>query len=163
MRRAMLAAGLAACLAGVLAIPTASVGGPAGGEIRVDQAWIRPTPSHAPTAAGYAVITNRDRWPDTFLGASSPAADRVELHHMMMDRGIMSMKPVPGGVTLSPGGSIDLQRAGYHLMFIHPHRPFRPGEHVPVVLRFQRAGDVRAEFIVGDGPQAPASMPGMRM
>ena len=73
------------------------------------------------------------------------------------------MLPVPGGIDLAPGGSIDLQRAGYHLMFIRPRRPFQVGDRIPVVLRFRRAGPIRVAFIVGEGAGARNAMPGMRM
>ncbi len=151
MRRALLAAGLAACFIGLTAAPMAAMARPQVGEVRIDRAWIRPTPPRAPTAAGYALITSTDRRGDTLLDGYSSASDRLELHRMSMDRGVMAMLPVPGGVAIPPGGSVDLQRAGYHLMFVRPHRPFRPGDHIPVVLRFQRAGDVRVDFVVGDG------------
>ena len=163
MRRALLAAGLAALWIGLTAAPKTATARPDDGGVRIERAWIRPSAPRAPTAAGYAVITNSARRGDTLLGGYSPASDRVELHRTAMDRGVASMLPVPQGVDIPPGGTLDLQRAGFHLMFVHPRGPFRPGDHVPVVLRFRHAGTVRADFVVGADSPAPEAMPGMRM
>ena len=163
MRRALLAAGLAALWIGLTAAPMAASARPDESGVRIERAWIRPTPPRAPTAAGYAVITNTTQSGDTLLGGYSPASDRLELHRTVMDRGIAAMLPVRQGVFIPPGGTIDLQQAGLHLMFVHPHRPFRTGDHVPVVLRFQRAGTVRVDFVVGTGSPESEAMPGMRM
>ena len=156
---AVFAAGVVAfgAMSSVVAAGTREAG------IQISRGWIRPTPPHAPTAAGYAVIRNLGRGPDTLLDATSPAADRLELHRMSMDRGIMSMQPLPRGISFRAGESIDLQRAGYHLMFVHPHQDLRPGDRVPVELRFLRAGVVRVDFTVGDAVATPSAMPGMRM
>jgi copper(I)-binding protein len=124
---------------------------PAGAQVaslRFSHPWIATPPNGAATAAGYVSVTNAGSQPDRLTGGASPAFDRIEVHQMSMGGGMMTMRQIPGldiaagrTLTLAPGG-------GYHLMLIHPRHALRPGEHVPATLHFQRAGDVRVDFVV---------------
>jgi periplasmic copper chaperone A len=120
----------------------------AGGHVVVTDAWSRATPAGAPTAVGYLTIANRGATPDRLMSVDSPAAATVSVHQMSMAGGIMRMRPVIGGLEVAPGGSVSLDPNGDHLMFEGLKRPFKAGEQVPVVLRFQHAGAVRIVFVV---------------
>lgn len=155
--------------AGLIALAFAATGAAArdygAGPLRIGHPWSRPTPPGAPTAAGYLSIANAGPAPDRLLGASSPAADQVQLHQDSMTGGVMRMRPVAGGLVVQPHGSVTLAPGGYHLMFIGLKHPFVTGEHIPVTLTFQRAGAVRIALTVeATGGAAPdMSMPGMTM
>lgn len=131
-RRLFLAAALASLSAPVLARPRTAL------EIR--DAWVRQPPPGAPTAAGYFTILNHGRTSDRLIGASSPAAARVELHEMSMAGGVMRMRAA-GGVAVPAEGSVDLRPGGLHLMLIGPR--LTPGRPVPITLRFEGAGELR--------------------
>ncbi|MBV9510335.1 MAG: copper chaperone PCu(A)C [Caulobacteraceae bacterium] len=118
------------------------------GALKIGHPWSRPTPAGAPTAAGYLTITNAGPKADVLLGGSSSMASKVEVHQMSMAGGIMRMRPVPGGLPIPPHQTVSLAPGGYHLMLIGPQRPFKAGDHIPVILRFQRAGAVSVEFDV---------------
>jgi copper(I)-binding protein len=45
--------------------------------------------------------------------------------------------------------TFELKPGGAHLMFTGIKRPFKEGEKLPVKLKFERAGEVSAEFHVG--------------
>jgi copper(I)-binding protein len=120
----------------------------AGSMMVVRNARIRTPPPGAPTAAGYAVITNASRRDDRLLGADSPAAASVELHSMTMAGGIMRMRPVEGGLPIASGRTVRLAEGGYHFMFISPKRLLKSGQSVPATLRFQHAGPVAVVFKV---------------
>ena len=115
----------------------------------VRDARIRTPPPGAPTAAGYAIITNASRQDDRLLGADSPAAASVEIHAMSMAGGIMRMRPVAEGLPVGSGRTVRLAEGGYHFMFVSPTRPLRLGQIVAVTLRFERAGRVPVAFKVG--------------
>jgi len=129
------------------------------GSLEIDAPWARATPPGASIAGGYASIMNRGAAPDKLLSASSPAAERVELHVMSMQGDVMRMQqvaalevPAHGELTLKPGGA--------HLMFIGVKAPFKPGEKVPVKLRFEKAGEVEVQLDVASmGASAPMHMP----
>lgn len=129
--------------------------------VRIQDAWCPPTPPGAPTAAGYLTIDNLGQGPDRLLGGSSSAAAQVQLHSMTMQRGVMRMRPVTGGLQIARRTAVRIQPGdGLHLMLIGLKRPLKVGEHVPVTLDFARAGSVRADFAVR--PRAAAA-PAMDM
>jgi hypothetical protein len=118
--------------------------------IQVKGAWIRTPPPGAPTAAGYATITNHGIASDRLTGAFSGAAAIVGLHQMDKAGGVMRMRPIAGGVAIGASATIKLEPNGRHLMLTGLKSPLRAGQHVHVVLQFQRAGQVAADFVVRD-------------
>ena len=116
--------------------------------IVVTGAVSRATPAGAPTGIGYMTITNDGNDADRLVSASSPAVDHVEIHEMAVKDGIMTMRPVPGGLPVPPHGSVVLKSGGYHLMLIHPKQPFRAGDVIPVTLNFEKAGIERVNLSV---------------
>lgn len=118
------------------------------GEIHIDRAWARPTPAGAPTGGGYLTLINRGRTPDRLKSASSPVAQRVELHETTMTGGVMRMRPLSAGVILTAGATVSFQPGGRHLMLVGLARPLIVGQRIPVTLRFERAGEVRIELRV---------------
>ena len=121
---------------------------PAWAQLQIERPWARATAPGAKVAAGYMVIRNESASPDRLIGAQSPAAARVETHITVKEGDVMRMREVKG-YDVPAGGSFELKPGGAHLMFIDIKRPFKEGEKVPVTLRFQRAGKVKAEFHVG--------------
>lgn len=142
LRRTVLAGLFATVATPVIAQPR--VRGPS---VLIESAWIRLPPPGAPTAAAYMTIHNRARRPDRLLGASSPVAQRVEIHEMSMAGGVMRMRAVPT-LAMTAGGEVAFTPGGLHLMFIGLRRPLRAGQRVPVTLRFEREGDRRVEAVV---------------
>ena len=124
-------------------------------QVQVDQAWARATPPGAPVAGGYMTIRNKGAAPDRLIGASSSAAAKVELHVHIKEGEVMKMRQVPA-YDVPANGSFELKPGGAHLMFVQIARPFKEGEKIPVKLKFERAGEVSVEFVVGRlGDTAP--------
>ncbi len=118
----------------------------AGGEgIGLSGAWTRPA-SAGNMGVGYVKITNDGAEPDTLLGASSDAADRVELHETTINaEGVASMKPV-AAVEIAPGKSIELKPGGLHLMLVGLKDSIKDGGKVSAQLNFKKAGKVEVQF-----------------
>jgi copper(I)-binding protein len=164
MSKPSLAGRLAACAIALSCTSTVAVARDyAFGPLKVTHPWSRPTPPGASTAAGYLTITNTGATPDRMLGGSSPAADKVEIHKESLAGGIMTMRPVPDGITIAAHGSVTLAPGGYHLMIFGPKHPFRPGDHVSVSLRFEHAGVVSLDLLVEQPSASPPPMSGMNM
>jgi hypothetical protein len=142
MRTSLLAAAFALSMTVATAATAAT--------IQVKEAWIRTPPPGAPTAAGYAAITNHGIASDRLTGAFSGAAAGVGLHEMDKAGGVMRMRPIPGGVAIGASATIKLEPNGRHLMLTGLKAPLKAGQHVHVVLQFQRAGQVAADFVVRD-------------
>ena len=114
-------------------------------QVRVEEAWARATPPGAKVGAGYMRITSSAA--DRLVGASSPAAARVEMHVTEKQGDVMRMRevkaydiPAKGGFTLAPGGA--------HLMLVDIKAPLKEGAKVPLVLRFEKSGEVKVELQV---------------
>jgi hypothetical protein len=140
------------------------------GNIVIEQVWSPATPGGAATGAAYMIIMNRGSVPDTLTGGSSPVAGKFEIHQMSMANGIMTMRPMPGGIVVAPGATITLgPQANYHVMLTGLKAPLKEGEHVGATLNFAKAGPVKIELAVAAiGARGPAgtsgamgAMPGM--
>jgi hypothetical protein len=116
--------------------------------VEIEKPWTRATAPGAKVAAGYVIIRSKSASPERLLSVVSPAAARVETHVHVEDGDIMRMREVKG-YDVPANGSLELKPGGAHLMFIDVKRPFKEGEKVPAMLRFQRAGEVKVEFHVG--------------
>lgn len=146
--RALLACTVLAIGAPALAATPASPEG-----VRVEHAWIRWLPANLP-AAGYAEIVNDSDATVRLTGAASPAYGTVMLHHSRLAHGDSTMEmvdhldiPAHGRVKFAPGG--------YHLMLVHPKRPVKPGDKVPMTLEFAGGAKLQADF-----PVLPANASG---
>jgi copper(I)-binding protein len=127
------------------------------GDITVTSPWTRATPGGAKIAGGYLKITNNGRSADRFVGAKSDATDRVEIHEMSMSDGVMKMRPLPNGLEIKPGETVELKSGGYHLMFMDLKQPLRQGDSLKATLQFEKAGTLDVNFNVNalgaTGPQ----------
>lgn len=140
-----------ACLA--FAAPlAASAAAPSHAAMEALSAWARPTVPGMKTGAAYLTLVNRTEVPDRLVSASTPWAERMDLHQSAMRGGIMSMRPVPDGVAIPPHGRVTLQPGGYHFMLSGLKRRLTVGARMPAELRFQHAGTLRVEFRVQAGP-----------
>ena len=149
------------CLA-LVGLATPSRGAPRHATVTVTGAWIRATPPGAVTAGGYFTLTNHGRDPVRLAGASTPAAAKLELHHMSMAGGVMTMRPMPNGAVVAAGASLSLAPGGDHVMLTGLRRPLKAGDHVRVVLNLVPGGAMAFDFPVRQ--EAPAGgMAGMKM
>jgi periplasmic copper chaperone A len=130
---------------------------PVQAQMQIDKPWTRATAPGASVAGGYMVIRNAGAATDRLVSVSSPVSGKVELHVHINDNGVMKMREVPG-YDVPAKGSFELKPGGAHLMFMDIKRPFKEGEKVPVKLKFEKAGEVSAEFQVGGMGGAAAPM-----
>ena len=117
-------------------------------QIQVEKPWARATAPGAKVAGGYMVMRNTGAAADRLVSASSPAAAKVELHVHLNDNGVMRMREVRG-YDVPAKGAFELKPGGAHLMFMDIKRPFKEGEKLPVTLKFEKGGEIKAEFHVG--------------
>lgn len=118
---------------------------------KVEQAWARPTAQGQAAGGGYLRIDNRTGAADRLLGASaSGVASAVELHSMSMDGDVMRMRKVDA-IDVPAGGTVELKPGGLHLMLIGLSAPLKAHTMVPLVLRFEKAGELRVQMHVGPG------------
>ena len=119
---------------------------PALAQVTVENAWARATPPGAKIAAGYLTIRNAGA-ADKLVSASSPAAEKVETHVTVKDGDISRMREVKG-YAVPAKGKLELTPSGSHLMLVNLKAPLKEGDKVPLVLRFEKAGEVKTELAV---------------
>src|SRR3984957_21104054 len=134
------------------------------GDLVITQAWSRATPGGPKVGGGYLTIENKGSVPDRLIGGSADVADKVQVHEMTMNNGVMTMRPLDKGLTIDPGKTVKLAPGGYHLMLFDLKGPLKQGDKLPVTLEFEKAGKVKLTFDVqGVGAQAPAGSGPMEM
>ncbi len=121
-------------------------------QVKVDQAWARPTVPGQQGGGGFLSITSATA--DRLLSGSTPLAERFELHTMTMKGDVMEMRQVDA-IELPAGKTVELKPGGLHVMFIGLKQPLALGSKVPVTLKFEKAGEVKVEFNVVPRPPAP--------
>ncbi|WP_109116468.1 copper chaperone PCu(A)C [Azospirillum sp. TSO22-1] len=116
-------------------------------DIAVSSPWARASAPNAPNGACYLEIVNTGKEPDRVVSASSPVADKAELHTHLMDNGVMKMRPVEA-FEVAPGEPQVLRPGGNHIMLMGLKQPLKPGASFPVTLTFAKAGAVTVEVPV---------------
>lgn len=131
---------------------------PVGPRIRVEEAWVRPSPLME-QAAAYMVIHNQGGTADTLTGAHSEAAGSVELHRSVMAGEVMRMEPVPR-LEVPARGRVELQPGGLHFMVTDLKQNLTAGQKVRFILQFEKSGEmvVEAEVRMLE-PAPPMPMP----
>lgn len=118
------------------------------GDLEIEHPWSRATPAGAKVAGGYFTITNTGSSADRLLSISSDISAKTELHEMGVKDGVMTMRPVSGGLEIPAGGKLALAPGGYHLMFIGLKQQPKQGEEFSATLTFEKAGTVTVDFAV---------------
>ena len=136
--------GVSACALAILLLGFSLFGGRAvfgaDGAPHVMDAWVRMPAVTGRPAGGYFMAHGTDK-ADALVSAASPKAERIELHSMVMENGVMRMRaeksfplPAKGVLTFKPGGS--------HLMLFGLAKDVKAGDTIPVTLGFQSGATV---------------------
>ena len=131
------------------------------GNIVVEAPWVRATPAGAKVAAGYMKITNTGKEADRLIGGTIDHAGRFEVHEMTMVDNVMRMRPLPNGLEIKPGETVELKPGGYHIMGLDLQGGYAEGQTVKGTLKFEKAGTVNLEYRVSSVGAAQSPMPGM--
>jgi copper(I)-binding protein len=118
------------CLFVLLATGQAASANP---PLTVESPWIREAPPGSPVLAGYLVVHNPGRKPQTIAGVQSPDFGAVEIHRSYVEDGIAKMAPVDM-LEIQAGGKAVLEPEGYHLMLFRPARALQAGDTASLVL-----------------------------
>ena len=119
------------------------------GNLTITAPYVRAMVPGAPVGGGYMTIMNTGGADDRLVAASSPRAATVQIHEMKIDKEIMIMRELAGGLPIPAGQTVELKPGGYHLMFMKVAEPFLQGQTVKATLKFEKAGSVDVDFPVG--------------
>jgi periplasmic copper chaperone A len=125
--------------------------------LEIENPWSRAVPKGAKVAVGYMKIKNTGTEPDRLVSGSTPVAGRFEIHEMSMDKGVMKMRPVQGGLEIKPGETVELKPQSSHIMMMGLKQPIEKGKPFKGSLAFEKAGEVEVDFAVEGVGGAPAA------
>jgi periplasmic copper chaperone A len=108
--------------------------------ITISGAWARASTGGGRPSAAYVSIKNTGA-ADVLTGASTPVAEKVEIHQSKMENGVMRMNKVEP-LALPKGGMVTMKPGGYHIMIMRLKQPIKMGETVTLTLHLKNAGDV---------------------
>jgi copper(I)-binding protein len=119
------------------------------GPLQINAPWSLELPPNAPTVAAYFVIHNAGQTPDRLLSVQSPVAGSAQLHEHQHVDGMMKMQQVPE-VDIAPGQDAIFAPMAYHVMLLDlkDRSQLVQGQHFPLTLQFEKAGDVTVQVQV---------------
>ena len=117
------------------------------GPLTIEAPWARASAGAARTGAAYLRIVNAGAEADRLLGASSPVAQRVELHTHRMRDGVMRMRRI-AAVSVPGNEAAELKPGGDHVMLMELTGPLKQGGTFPLTLRFETAGTITVPVAV---------------
>jgi copper(I)-binding protein len=103
-----------------------------------------PPPGAAVAAVYLDVESRRD---DVLVAVQTPLAQRAEMHTTIMDDGMMLMRPSPT-VALPAGETVQFAPGALHIMLSDLREQPAAGSSFPLMLTFQRAGEVEVQVRV---------------
>jgi len=117
-------------------------GGPQSADISVKNVQIQdPIGGRDVTLGGFEVsATGQDI---TLISASSPAAQKIELHTMTQTDGVMQMRRLEDGITIRAGETQKLGSGGPHLMIFGLDPTLKAGDTVEVSVNYKQGGRVQ--------------------
>lgn len=118
------------------------------GDIAIGHPFAQATLPSARTGAAYLSLANSGAEDDRLLSASSGIAEKIEIHEVGVTGDVVTMRPAVDGVSIPAGQKVELAPGGYHLMLTGLKKPLVKGERVPIVLKFQHAGEIAVELAV---------------
>ncbi|WP_172424300.1 copper chaperone PCu(A)C [Vandammella animalimorsus] len=93
-------------------------------------------------SSAYFAVTNHGQQADRLVSASSPVAERTELHDMKIENDVMRMFQVEG-IELPAGQSLTLGQGNkLHVMLMQLKQPLQAGQTIALTLQFEQAGTI---------------------
>ena len=146
-------------LAGALFAASARAEDAKAGDLMISVAWCRAAPNGSDLANCYVTIENKGTAADRLLGASTAAAEKVEIRQLNEAGGGLTDKPVDGGLPISAGDKAVLAPGGYHIALVNTKVALKRGAKQAIDLQFDKAGKASVNFDVlaasSKGPPPP--------
>jgi copper(I)-binding protein len=100
--------------------------------------------------AAYLLIHNHSTLEDAVLGASTDAADAVEIHLSQEDaNGVMQMSPQIS-ILLPADSELEFKPGSYHIMLVNLKQDLKKGDEITITLHFQFHEDIVVQVPVYD-------------
>lgn len=119
------------------------------GSLQIAHVWSMELPPNAPTVAAYFSIHNNGTAADRLTSVDSPIAGSAQLHEHTNKDGLMKMQQVQH-VEIPAGGEVSFAPMAFHVMLLDLKDRSRlvDGQQFPLILHFEKAGDVTVDVQV---------------
>jgi periplasmic copper chaperone A len=143
------------CLSSVLLLAAAACHG-GQDKLRADHAWVRLAAVPGRPAAAYLVLHGGPE-AARLIAVESKAAGSSELHESMkMGPGGMSGMQRLDGLDVPAGGEVRFAPGGNHVMLFGVNAQVKPGDKLPLSVRFEKGQALEIEAkVVGAGDAPP--------
>ena len=134
---------------GLLVLATlllASCGQNGSADIKLSDAWARPTKGQAPGAV-YLTIVNNGTAGDRLTGAATDQAAMTMVHQNEVADGITKMR-MAGEIDIPAHQRIAMEPGGTHIMLEGLRAPLKVGDGFDLVLRFRDSKDQTVKVTV---------------
>lgn len=133
-RRSLLITGLFAFV-GLAALAMSGSVLSAQGSVVANDPWMRLPMGNAQQTAVFVVLENKTGEKRQLVSATSPISDKVELHTMSNENGMMRMSPVKA-VDIPANGKAELKPGSFHIMLFDLKQHPADGATVDLTLTF---------------------------
>ncbi len=123
--------------------PQAESSTKAGSQPQVGEAKVRLPAAPGLPGAGYFQLTGFGG-SEVLTGASSPAAERIELHLTSEENGVSRMRKLDQ-ISLPTTGTLAFEPGAHHLMLFGLRDGLQAGQTIPLTLTFAKAQPVTVE------------------
>lgn len=129
--------------------------------ITVEEAYALASGPTAIAGGAFMVIRNSGTEDDRLVTVSGDVAQRIELHTNLIDaNGVARMIEVEDGFAIPAGESHALERGGDHVMLMGLTAPLEEGATFPLILTFEKAGEIVVDVVVDLGRKPAMPMHG---
>jgi copper(I)-binding protein len=115
--------------------------------VTIHDAWVREPMGNRNTTGAFAVVENTSDKPLAIVAASSDISDKVELHEMKNEGGMMQMSPV-ARIPVPAHGKVELKPGSFHVMLFDMKKKTADGDKITLTLTLDDGTKVSAEAAV---------------
>ncbi len=109
--------------------------------------WMREPLARAEQTGVFVVLENKSNQKRQLVSAASPIAERVELHTMSMDKGMMKMTQVKA-IDIPASGKAELKPGSFHIMLFGLKEKPAAGASVDLTLTFDNGDTLPIKAVV---------------
>ncbi len=116
--------------------------------LRIDDAYVRLATTPKNPAAAYFMVVGGPK-ADRLMDVSSPVVIRTEMHESMAGSGgMMSMKPIEGGIDIPAGAGVEFKPGGKHVMMFNVNPGIVPPRTLPMIFTFKSGERITVDAVV---------------
>lgn len=117
------------------------------GAVTIHDAWLREPMGNRNTTGAFAIVENPTDKALNIVAASSDISDKVELHEMKNEGGMMQMSPV-AKIPLPAHGKAELKPGSFHVMIFDMKKKAADGDNIKLTLTLDDGTKVTTDAVV---------------